>query len=820
MRLNHYIALLFAIIVIALFSIYLAINLSQGDGEVVMPLDDVYIHFQYARQLAQGQPYVYSPSDGATSGATSFIYPYILAFGYLIGFQGLNLGIWSMIVGCMALWGAMYAIYRLCIVFSAPTWLAVLTPISFALTGSVNWHAVSGMETLLIVCFSLWTLLAFVEKRPKLFVLVAVFLALTRPEGSIMAGIATVLYGLRAWFDNLNRPKYPQFLLFTLPILAIAVQPTVNYIITGSFSASGSQAKSLLGIIPKDWTLIITRIIENFVSLWLELFTGYSPSQEVWYLIILTVPLGILGLAFLLRQREHRMTVLLIILWLGAVSVAISTLDTAFWHFKRYQLPLMALCVPFSVVPIVWQLKRFPQSRWLIYAFDGIILPVFLVLMFSSFITRYETNIQYVRQQPLAMARWLSENTPESATVAVHDVGMMRYMGNRKTIDIVGLTTPNAALYWRNGVGSVAEFLLKQKPDYIASYGRGHGYGLYMLADTQLYGEPLAEFKVDLDLKLNVALAADTQAIYKPDWDEIITDTNLENVFYEVNVGDIESEFSRYSWQNEESPNGFATLAYEFDLLGCAPSHSQSCKLIEGARQITGEERLIVDLSGIERSEDIILKTRVHPAYAISFDVYVNGKLIDTQWIPQNAGHWLDIQTRIPSRGLASSAKIQIIPHLEAGEVYIPARHTLIDEVVEIPEKPESYIASYQDSHVLLTDYTLNIFDTQLELIFDWYADGKTEDDYRFFVHIYDDINQPPVAQWDDYLGNSTLPLGNWLEGVRQDTINLNIDTLPAGDYQMMIGFYNALTNDRLMPISDNNLIVDGRLILQNLEIE
>src|SRR5688572_29928960 len=76
-------------------------SLAAGRGEYVMPLDDVYIHFQYARQINVGQPYVYNPGLPPTSGATSFLYPYLLAIGDLIGFRGLTLGVWAMGLGAL-----------------------------------------------------------------------------------------------------------------------------------------------------------------------------------------------------------------------------------------------------------------------------------------------------------------------------------------------------------------------------------------------------------------------------------------------------------------------------------------------------------------------------------------------------------------------------------------------------------------------------------------------------------------------------------------------------------------------------------------------
>ncbi|HRL12075.1 MAG TPA: hypothetical protein PKX07_09365, partial [Aggregatilineales bacterium] len=74
-----------------------------GESAPVMPVDDAYIHFQYARQLATGQGYAYNTGQPPTSGATSLIYPYLLAAGYMLGFTGLTLGWWATALGLGAL---------------------------------------------------------------------------------------------------------------------------------------------------------------------------------------------------------------------------------------------------------------------------------------------------------------------------------------------------------------------------------------------------------------------------------------------------------------------------------------------------------------------------------------------------------------------------------------------------------------------------------------------------------------------------------------------------------------------------------------------
>src|SRR5688572_32764463 len=111
---NRLIFALFVLIAVVIFALFVAVGYTAGHSNLLMPLDDVYIHFQYAKQLALGQPYVYNPGQAPTSGATSFLYPYLLAFGYLIGFKGLWLGLWAMLIGLVALTAAQWAIYHLC----------------------------------------------------------------------------------------------------------------------------------------------------------------------------------------------------------------------------------------------------------------------------------------------------------------------------------------------------------------------------------------------------------------------------------------------------------------------------------------------------------------------------------------------------------------------------------------------------------------------------------------------------------------------------------------------------------------------------------
>src|SRR5689334_14107989 len=57
-------------------------------GSFGFPLDDSYIYMTYARQIARGRPFTYFDGSGFTAGATSMLWPFVLAPLWAIGFRG------------------------------------------------------------------------------------------------------------------------------------------------------------------------------------------------------------------------------------------------------------------------------------------------------------------------------------------------------------------------------------------------------------------------------------------------------------------------------------------------------------------------------------------------------------------------------------------------------------------------------------------------------------------------------------------------------------------------------------------------------------
>ena len=125
---------------------------SRAHGPWSAPLDDVFIHFDFARSAARGRPFEWSHGNGYSSGGTSLIYPFILAVGYRLGLTGLDLMEWAAIVACVCVFILLLQARRA--FRGLPPWAEYLAPPALLGVGALSWALFSGMEIALFL--ALW----------------------------------------------------------------------------------------------------------------------------------------------------------------------------------------------------------------------------------------------------------------------------------------------------------------------------------------------------------------------------------------------------------------------------------------------------------------------------------------------------------------------------------------------------------------------------------------------------------------------------------------------------------------------------------------
>ena len=431
-------------------------------------LDDAYIHFQYARAFAEGHPFRFQAGEPISTGATSFLWPILLAPFYAVGFRDEAI-LWPAWILSFAALGALaYEAHELAKPLAGRA-AAVGAGAMVVAFGGFAWCAASGME---VVPFA-WLIARSTRRacewaeseerrtRRALAVLVtlAVLCPLMRPEGaitSIALGAVVAALPRRATVvvkgTDVSR-------LEAVAFVAAAIFPNVLlFVLTGSPTSSTAQVKLLPG---NPYYVLPDAALANARTL-----VGSILDGDVWSAEFLPkggAPLACIGLvAIAWRGYVTKRPVRAVLIVLLALSMFVPCLYVTFlWNRLRYLWPFTTgwiiglACLARVLASITAKLDVRAGALVTALATGGIA---------GTFALRLEWVLEDVAQsasaidrQQVALGRWAKENLPDEARIGVNDTGAIAYFGDRKTFDVVGLTTPTEGRYWVAGPASRLE---------------------------------------------------------------------------------------------------------------------------------------------------------------------------------------------------------------------------------------------------------------------------------------------------------------------------------------------------------------------------
>ncbi len=374
--------------------------LKQTGGEWSAPLDDVFIHFDYARATALGHPFEWTIGNGYSSGNTSLSYPFVLAFGWLLGFTGRDLVKWAAIVAMVSVFGTLLAARRLFVEGPRDDWgrlSSYLLPPTFLGVGALVWSLWSGMEvafflaTWAIALVAWWKLEEDARtgrdaKAPMdawWLGLAGALLVATRPE----AAVTIAVFGLagahahrrRGWawtFGLLVRAGLPA-------VLVLVAQAAANRLLTGELSANGAIVKLALNN-PymtgedklADWISNLKYAalrnldyhfahiegdrMSDLVERWpgAPAFVVYL-ARTAWWAGVVPLALALLPLCF---ERTRRIA---FVIWMQIVGwVAIVALNGQVrWQNERYVMPAVAWMLVMTALGVSVVFRRRPSRH-------------------------------------------------------------------------------------------------------------------------------------------------------------------------------------------------------------------------------------------------------------------------------------------------------------------------------------------------------------------------------------------------------------------------------------------------------------------------
>ncbi|HEX4334796.1 MAG TPA: hypothetical protein VH062_02715 [Polyangiaceae bacterium] len=530
------------------------------------PLDDVFIHFDFARSAARGHPFEWSAGNGYSSGGTSLLYPLVLAPGLWLGFRGAGLMHFAAIVACTSVFATLLVSQRL--FRSLPWWTAFLAPPIFLGVGALDWSLFSGMEVAFFLAIWAFAFFAWDELvtadlgdrstwlRGAILLGVAnAFLVATRPEAIVVAFVFAASAAVAiARKQGMPSARTAFGIAMSLACVVLFAQAVANRVLTGDWSAAGAIVKLEMND-PRLSKLEVLGAWLFHVRYQIGRVTGYHLGDGLLlgspFWIVPALPL------FFAKTRSRAL-----LLWAQAVLwVLIVALNGQVrWQNERYTMPALAwmlLAAALGVGAVLSHAFAGTKRPRVYRTASSLALAALVGLLAVGQVPKMRDQLWFfgrasrnIQEQHTKVGRRIRREMQSVRRVLVGDAGAIPYASDVPALDIVGLggypKLPFArASRW--GVAAAIELIQRipnaERPDLMAIY-------------PGWWGDMPAWFGTPIDgvsVRGNVICGGLTKMIYRAHWEALDagnTPSSLspstERVTDDADLGDLLSEASHH----------------------------------------------------------------------------------------------------------------------------------------------------------------------------------------------------------------------------------------------------------------------------------
>jgi hypothetical protein len=626
-------------------------------GRPALPLDDGFIHLQYARRLAEGAFFSFVPGEGYSTGATSPAWPLLLAPFHAIGVRGLALVWVSWLLGTLFHAATAVEATRLASRLAGRT-AAIAAGAMCLAFAPFAWFAWSGMETMALA----WALLRAArvasewveakegdrEASPRAragLVAMGIVAPLVRPEGALASLVVAAALFLRPRAPRLGHAAR---LLALAPLAGPLVVPLLNLALAGHASSTTAQVK-WLALSP----YVTPSAFREAVVANAKMLVGSILDGGDWTWIFLpqgTAAVLVAGLVAILvgLRRAPARALFTIAIALGAFAPC--TYRSFLWNRLRYVWPFL----PAWLVGAACLAREIGALARLVRARLAFVTALVAGCFVGALATKIPSTLRDLAQsahaidgQQVTLGLWAADHLPPSARIGVNDTGAIAYLGGRPTFDVVGLTTEGEARYWVAGAGSRFEHY-----EHLAPARRPTHFFVYphwMLCPPVL-GRAITEATVTDQSILGGA----TMIAYEARWDAIgsgdrpVLVAGTGRLVDEVDVADLESE----------AAHGFALAgAREVDDRAQwleAPDGSD-LRIAEGGRFSRVRDEMVLRA---EPGKAARLVARAAAEEATTLTVRAGERVLGTVDLP--GGTWAEREVAVPADVAAASTRVAI----------------------------------------------------------------------------------------------------------------------------------------------------------------
>lgn len=523
-----------ALLILAVLPVagYFFAEIESTGFNIGFPLDDSWIHLQFARNLVAGDGLSFNPGELVT-GSTAPLWTALLSILFLLPSK---LVFSTKVLGVTLHLLMVHASGRLGRELGLSRATAAVGATMVAYTYWLVWSALSGMEIPLFTLLSLWGMILHLRERadpgrPPLALGVIGLSVLARPEGALLLCLAVadrLLAGVRRDpKGNLFFARPPwKALAKGLALALVAMVPTLLFYwwagdspLPTTFGAKTDAGRTLL---------------PNTQYIYLVLGIFFKPHP---YLTLLAAAGAVIMVKRLGSPHDRGV---LPALWILAMPVVYSLMTPIGRHmlvgnFGRYYFPLFPPLVVVGLVGLV-PLARGLGSLWTFgWKSKTVRIPVrallLVLLLWPTLATLvknvqlYTRNVRNVASSDVAMGHWVRENLPAEAVLAVQDIGAIKFFAPQRIIDLVGLVSPDIQSYIQQATNEsdplgqlgVEKYLEEKRPDFIVAYPAWHP----RITNDRSRFKPIYR----LEIPENITMAGEEMIVYITPWNRWLAST-------------------------------------------------------------------------------------------------------------------------------------------------------------------------------------------------------------------------------------------------------------------------------------------------------